>query len=103
MWIAVIRLSLLIPGARSLKDRRQAVRSLKERLKGRFDAACSEVGDLETWNRAFLGLVLVSNEKALLQEMADEISRYTQNDPQVQVTGVEKDFLNYGDAAGNVR
>src|SRR5262249_30399197 len=96
MWIAVLRIALLIPGARSLKDRRQAVRSLKEGIKGRFEAACSEVGDLETWNRAFLGLTLVANEKPILQQMVEEIVRYAQNDPHVQVTGVEKDFLNYG-------
>jgi len=99
MWLAVIRIHLLIPGARSLKDRRQAVRSLKERIKGRFDAACSEVGDLDSWNRAFLGIALVANEKPVLQDMASEIARYAQNDANVQVTGVDKDFLNYGDAS----
>lgn len=103
MWLAVIRIHLLIPGARSLKDRRQAVRSLKERLKGRFDAACSEVGDLESWNRAFLGLALVANEKPILQDMADEIARYAQNDANVQITGIDRDYLNYGDEAGFVR
>ena len=100
MWLAVIRLQLLIPGARSLKDRRQAVRSLKERLKGRFDAACSEVGDLESWNRAFLSLALVANEKPILQDVADEIARYAQNDAYVQVTGIDRDYLNYGDESG---
>jgi uncharacterized protein len=98
MWIAVLRLSLLIPGARSLKDRRQAVRSLKERLKNRFDVACGEVGDLDSWNRAHLGISAVANEKPVLQGIADEISRYAQNDPNVQVTGIDKDFFNYGDS-----
>jgi len=102
MWLAVLRIHLLIPGARSLKDRRQAVRSLKERIRVRFDATCSEVGDLDTWNRAFLGIALVANEKSILQSMADEIGRYAQNDPHVQVTGLEKDYLNYGDEAGIV-
>jgi uncharacterized protein YlxP (DUF503 family) len=97
MWIAVLRIHLLIPGAHSLKDRRQAVRSLKERIKGRFDAACAEVGDLESWNRAFLGLSLVANEKPILQAMTAEIRKYAQNDANVQVTGVDEDVFNYGD------
>ncbi len=96
MWILVLRVDLLVPGSRSLKDRRQAVRSLKERLRNKFDVACAEVGDLESWNRASLGISAVSNEKALLQDIADEISRYAQNDPNVQVSGVERDYLNYG-------
>lgn len=97
MWIAVLRLDLLIPGSRSLKDRRQSVRSLKERLRNRFDVACSEVGDLESWNRASLGIAAVANEKPVLQDLADEIARYAQNDPNVQVTGVERDYCNYGE------
>ena len=98
MWIAVLRIDVLIPGSRSLKDRRQAVRSLKERLRNRFDVACNEVGDLVSWNRASLGIAAVGNEKSVLQELADEISRYAQNDPNVQVTGVERDYCNYGEA-----
>jgi uncharacterized protein YlxP (DUF503 family) len=97
MWIAVIRLDLLVPGSRSLKDRRQAVRSLKERLRNKYDIACSEVGDLESWNRASLGLSAVANEKPLLQDIASDISRYAQNDPNVQITGVQSDFFNYGE------
>ena len=96
MWIAVLCVHLLIPGSRSLKDRRQAVKSLKERLRVRFDVACAEVGDLESWNRAALGLAAVANEKARLQDLSGEIERYAQNDPHVQVTGVERDFFNYG-------
>src|ERR1035437_3092950 len=97
MWIAVLRIHLLVPGSRSLKDRRQAVRSLKERLRGRFDVACNEVGDLQSWNRAFLGISAVANEKTVLQELMAAISRYVQNDANVQVTGVDQDVFNYGD------
>jgi uncharacterized protein len=95
MWVLILRLDLLIPGSRSLKDRRQAVRSLKERLRSRFDVSCAEVGDLESWNRASLGIAFVSNERPMLQDVGDEISRYAQNDPRVQVTGIEKDFAHY--------
>jgi hypothetical protein len=95
MWILVMRLDVLVPGSRSLKDRRQAVRSLKERLRNKFDAACAEVGDVESWNRASLGFSCVANDKSLLEEIADEVSRYAQNDHNVQVTGVERDFFNY--------
>lgn len=92
MWVAVLRLDLLIPGSCSLKDKRQAVRSLKERLRSRFGVSCAEVGNLESWTRASLGAAAVSNEKPLLQDLLDEIGRYAQNDPRVQVTGVDKDF-----------
>lgn len=95
MWIAIIRLDLIIPGSHSLKDRRQAIKSLKERLRNRYGAACAEVGNLESWNRASLGLSAVANEKILLQELAAEVIRYAQNDANVQLANSESDFLNY--------
>ena len=95
MWILVMRIDLVIPGSRSLKDRRQAVRSLKERLRHRFGLAIAEVGDVESWGRASLGISLVSNEKPNLQDMADEITQYARNDANVQMGNVERDFLNY--------
>jgi uncharacterized protein len=98
MWVLVLRADLLIPGSRSLKDKRQAVRSLKERLAGKFGASVAEVGDLESWNRASLGLAAVSNERALLEQMADEIARYVQNDSRVLVTGIERDIVPYAAA-----
>ena len=97
MWVAAIRIDLLVPGSRSLKDKRMAVKSLKERLKNRFDAACAEVGDLESWNRASLGVSMVSNDKTILQERLNEIARYAQNDHNVQVTGVDKDVFDFSE------
>jgi uncharacterized protein len=97
MWVAVMRLDLLVPGSRSLKDRRQAVKSLKERLRHRYDIACAEVGDLENWNRASLGISAVSNDKPVLQDIVSEIARYAQNDPNVLITNVEQEIVNYED------
>ncbi len=97
MWIIVMRIDLLVPGARSLKDRRQGVKSLKERLRNRFGAACAEVGELDSWTRASLGIAAVSNEKSFLQDLAGAIEQYARNDARVQITLVEKDFFNYGE------
>jgi hypothetical protein len=95
MWVAVLRVDVLVPGARSLKDKRQVLRSMKERLKNRFDVACAEVGDRQSWNRGSLGLSAVSNERAALEELAAAVTRYVQNDPGALVTGIEKDISPY--------
>lgn len=96
MWVAVLRLEIAIPGARSLKDRRQVVKSLKERLQHRFNVCCAEVGDLDSWTRASLGITACANDQAFLQEVADEIVRYAGNDPGALLGHVERNFFNYG-------
>ena len=96
MFIAVIRLDMAIPGARSLKDRRQVVKSLKERLISRFGVACAEVGERESWVRASLGLSAVAAEKEPLLEMVAEIKHYVQQDPGALVGNIQEDIFNYG-------
>jgi uncharacterized protein YlxP (DUF503 family) len=47
--VSLLTMELLIPWSRSLKDRRSAVRGLKERLRSRFNASVAEVGYQDKW------------------------------------------------------
>jgi uncharacterized protein YlxP (DUF503 family) len=71
------------------------VRSLKERLANRFGAAVAEVGDLQSWLRASLALALVSNEKAEVDERAEELIRYARRDADAAVGAADKDLFHY--------
>jgi uncharacterized protein YlxP (DUF503 family) len=51
-WLGVVTVSIEIPGAGSLKDRRQVVKSLMERLRKHFNASCADLGPDGMWNRA---------------------------------------------------
>ena len=64
MFVGVARLVLQIPGARSLKDRRQVVKSFKERARARLPVSISEVGDVERHQVATLGAVTVARDSA---------------------------------------
>ena len=54
--------------AHSLKEKRKQIKSLKERLKNRFNASVAEVGALDDWQRAVLGLSMISNDKIFLEK-----------------------------------
>lgn len=95
MWVAVLRLEIHVPGARSRKDRRQVVKSLKERLRGKFGIACNEVGDLDTWTRATLGVSAIGGSEREAAQFADEIVRYAQNDPEGVLAHVDRDIFRY--------
>ena len=62
MFVGVLRLSLRIPAARSLKDRRRVVLSFKERTQARFRVSVAEVGNLDDPRYATLAVAVVSNE-----------------------------------------
>ncbi len=66
MPVATLTLELGIEHAQSLKDRRQCVRSLKERLKHGFNVSVAELDDALAWNRATLGVAAISASSSYL-------------------------------------
>ncbi len=57
--IAFLTLELRIEAAQSLKDKRQVVRSVKDRLRAHFNVAVAELEPTSLWNQATLGMVRI--------------------------------------------
>lgn len=76
MVIGVCRLALHLPENRSLKGKRQVVRSIVARVRQRFDVAIAEVDDLDQWQSAVLGIACVSTETAHANQMLDAVVRF---------------------------
>ena len=68
MPIGLLTLEIHIPDAQSLKDKRQVLRSLKDRLRARFNVAVAELDHQETWQRAQVGIVTLSDDAAHLDQ-----------------------------------
>jgi uncharacterized protein YlxP (DUF503 family) len=75
MPIAFLTLEVTIEAAQSLKDRRQVVRSLKDRLRTSFNVAVAELDSAELWNRATIGVVSVSNSRDYLDGLMKNVER----------------------------
>jgi uncharacterized protein YlxP (DUF503 family) len=73
MPIATLTLELAIEHAQSLKDRRQAVRSLKDKLRHGFNVSVAELDDALAWNRATLGVAAISSSTAYLSGQLREV------------------------------
>jgi hypothetical protein len=73
MPVAKLTVELAIPHAQSLKDRRQVVRSLKDKLRHGFNVGVAELDDASLWNRATLGIVAISSSAAYLTGQVREV------------------------------
>ena len=73
--IAFLTLELRIEAARSLKDKRQVVRSLKDRLRAHFNVAAAELDSSGLWNRATIGVVSVSDSRDYLDGLMKNVER----------------------------
>lgn len=69
-----MRIVLNVPGARSLKDRRRVVHSFRDRVRARMSVSIAEVGDLERYQVATLGVSVVARDSQHCSELLSEVS-----------------------------
>jgi uncharacterized protein YlxP (DUF503 family) len=73
MPVGLLTLELHIPDAQSLKDKRQVLRSLKDRLRRQFNVAVAELDHHDVWQRSVIGVVTLSNEERHVQESLQKV------------------------------
>jgi hypothetical protein len=73
--IAFLTLELSIEAAHSLKDKRQVVRSVKDRLRASFNVSVAELDPSELWNRATIGVVSISGSRDYLDGLMKNVER----------------------------
>ena len=75
MPIAHLTIELRIEGAHSLKDKRQVLRRMKDRLRHSFNVSVAEMDSSDLWNQATLGIVSISDSRDYLQGLIQNIER----------------------------
>jgi uncharacterized protein YlxP (DUF503 family) len=72
----VLTLEIRLQDAHSLKDKRQVVKSLKDRLRSKFNVAVAEIDCQELWQRAVVAAVTVASDhvhaEKVLQSVEEE-------------------------------
>jgi uncharacterized protein YlxP (DUF503 family) len=90
----VLRFTLRIPESGSLKDKRQVVRSVTQRIRNKFQAAVAEVDDNEAWQVATIGVACVSNSARHCEHVLAEIVAYVQDSRlDADMTDVETEII----------
>ena len=93
--IAFLTLELSIEAAHSLKDRRQVVRSLKDRLRNSFNVSVAELDGAELWNRSTVGVVSISASRDYLDGLMKNIERQANRIANNSGAEVTDSFLEY--------
>ena len=75
MPIAHLTIELRIEGAHSLKDKRQVLRRMKDRLRHSFNVSVAEMDSTGLWNQATIGVAAISDSRDYLQGLMQNIER----------------------------
>jgi uncharacterized protein YlxP (DUF503 family) len=103
MFVGVLRFSLDIVGARSLKDKRSVVRSLKERAQNRLRISIAEVGMLDNPQRATFGVACVSNAAAVCDKLMADVASMAGTLPDAVLTDRATEIVPFGEGGRGVQ
>jgi uncharacterized protein YlxP (DUF503 family) len=93
MIIGILTIALMIPGANSLKDKRQALKSLLENIRHKFNVSAAEVADNDTWRRATISVACVSNDRGMANRILDKVVDFAESNPVISIVSVELEFV----------
>ncbi len=103
MTIGLYTFEIHLPGARSLKDKRQVLRRLKDRLRARFNVAVAEYREhTDLWQRGRLVIVSVAQDRDALVRLFEAIHRESESGVPGQIIETGSDFLETGEEAGDL-
>ena len=88
MVVAAAEFELHIMASRSLKSKRQVLRSLKDRLRSRLNVSIAETDHQDLWQRTALAVAAVSGSESGARGVIDEAVRLVESEPAVSVLDV---------------
>ena len=89
----MVQCELHIPTSRSLKEKRAVLRPIVEGLRHRFQISVAEVGYQDKWQRALIGMAVVSDSYGHAVEVVDNVERWVWSKPEVEVTRFETEWV----------
>jgi uncharacterized protein YlxP (DUF503 family) len=88
-----VSFDLHVPHSRSLKAKRAAVRPIVDGLRHRFKVSVAEVDHQDQWQRATIGVAVISSSDGHLREVLDSIERFVANAPDVELVEIDTAHL----------
>ena len=91
--IGVLLIQLYIPSAQSLKDKRMVLKSLKDKVRLKFNVSISELDRDDKWQAASLGISMIGNDKRYMDGCLQNILSYIERMNGAEITEQHMEFL----------
>lgn len=85
MFIGVCTIEVHVPESGSLKTKRHSIRSLKDRIRNKFNVSVAEIDDNDLWQKASLAVAAVSNDKSHLNQTLDHVLNMVRSVPEISL------------------
>lgn len=89
MIVAAAEIKLVLRSAHSLKDKRRIIKSLKDRMRNRFNVSIAEVAALDSHQLAVLGVAMVANSSRFTTSVLSKVIEMVKSCPQVELVNCD--------------
>ena len=93
MIVGIGTIELRLAENHDLKGKRRVLKSIKDRVRSRFNVSIAEVGDLDAWQRATLGVACVSKDRDQVESTLSRVATFVENLHLASVEGVHTELL----------
>ena len=93
MTIGIMVMDLFSENTHSLKEKRQIVLSIKEKLRYKFNISLIESDCQDLWQKIQITIVMAANKKILAEKVFNQIEEIIFSNYGVQILNIKKEFM----------
>jgi len=92
MFVGVSQIELFIPESGSLKSKRFVLKSIKTKIRNKFNVSVAEIENNDKWQRSTIGLSVVSNDKKIVDNTLIQVRNFIETDVRVEIIDFSVDI-----------
>ena len=93
MLIGTAEFELYLPGTTSLKEKRFVLKSLKTRIRNKFNVSIAEIDFQEKWQRSCLGVACVSSDRRFLEKTLNKVLSFIERENRVEILNQNTEII----------
>jgi uncharacterized protein YlxP (DUF503 family) len=93
MIIGVLTIEILIYSSASLKEKRFVLKSIKDRVKNKYNVSVAELGYLDKWQRSQIGIAMISNQQSFVEKSLHQIFQSLDRSDQYEIISYQFEYL----------
>ncbi len=92
-YIISMTVTVHIPFAQSLKEKRRHIKSLKDKIHQQFNASVAEIDCLNEWQKSVIGIAMVSNDRTYLEKIVNSIETFLLQVRDIVITDIHLEWV----------
>ena len=93
MIVGLLTLQLHLPEANSLKSKRSVIKSLKDRIRNKYNVSIAEIDMHDLWQRSILVAACVANEKKVVNQVLEGVRKTVLSMPSAELIDSKMEML----------